>query len=249
MKRRAKPKQGKKRAKQTLGKLLEQSNRETICELVDWLEVSAWAQPGKTISRQTVTSWFVLGSNNDEAEEKTNQLWSEIKTRAFALKTSYPFKLSGDEELFSFSGNDVASVPYIFCLLISYFGLPKIVPRRALHVSHLFEKLCTHAANKYVSDDLRTETKNYQFGWPRSDWARQYKSIDKAMNELLRQLGDGTNRLSGVRNLAGRGESTGDGGLDVVAWRLFPDGKKGMLVFLGQCATANDRTTDLLDLI
>jgi hypothetical protein len=220
--------------------LLPLPNTQDIAELADWIEVSAWSQSDKKISRSEVASVFVFGEDQSEAESKIDDIWREIEYRVFFLKDKYPFCLSSDSEIFSLKLEEQNVSAYIFCLLLSFYGLPKLLSKKTTGGSYLFEKLCTHVAGKYVSDSFGSVTKSIQFGSPRKEWPSNKKPLVKAISELIDQIGSGTNKADGVRDLKNPGENNGDGGLDVVAWRCFPDDKTGFIVLFGQCATAKD---------
>lgn len=211
----------------------------------DWLEISAWAQSDRQISRQDVVSAFTIGEEiqttdaiSSEAEEKVQQIWYELKSRATDLKNAYPFEFSENEERF-FYKNKETNLSYIFCLLISYYGLSDLMTKNTTKGSNLFEALCTYVADKYLADDLG-KCGNLQFGAIRLGWEKKKRPLPQAVDELIKHLGEGTNKVAKIR--AGRKivADGGDGGLDVVAWRKFPDNRLGYLLFFGQCATAKN---------
>lgn len=233
------PREHAKRKIFAIRQLLPIPSTQGVSELADWLEVSVWAQSDLKISRQEVVSSFTFESTNDDAEEKVNTIWDELKTRAIFLKDKYSFKFSDSEEIFFFNNTPSQGVAYIFCLLLSYIGLTELTSKKTTDGSFLFEKLCSYVANKYVSDNIGSKTKNLQFGAPRKEWPASKKTFKPALKELIRQLGDGDYCSDEVRIRPSTNQ--GDGGLDIVAWRSFPDEKRGMFIFLGQCATAKDR--------
>lgn len=212
----------------------------------DWLEISVWAQSDHQISRQEVISIFTIGEEikdpemvSSGAENQVNQIWDEIKTRVLELKKAYPFKLSDNEEIFYLPKDDYINLSYIFCLLISYFGLSDLMNKNTSKASNLFEGLCTYVAQKYLSDDLG-DNGYLQFGAPRTSWKKHTRPLPKAIDEIIKNIGDGTNRVLGIkvgRKIIADG---GDGGLDVIAWRKFPDKRPGYLLFFGQCATSKN---------
>jgi hypothetical protein len=211
----------------------------------DWLEISAWAQKDAQISRQDVISVFTIGEEAEQpgdissgAEEKVSQIWYEIKTRISHLKEAYPFVLSENEESFFYRKKEV-NLAYIFCLLVSYYGLSYLMKANTSKGSNLFEGLCTYVARKYISDDLG-ESGDLQFGALRYGWERKKRPILKAVDELINRLGEGRNKVSKITIGQKIVADGGDGGLDVVAWKKFQDKRMGYLFFFGQCATAKD---------
>jgi hypothetical protein len=207
-----------------------------IGELADWLEASVWAQSDCKGSREEVVSLFTFERDAEDAQKLVGQIWDEVNTRALYLGDRYPFKLSADEEIFTFK-EDGPNLSYLLCLLVSFFGLPTLTSYKTTDGSYLFEKLCTHVAGSYLSNDM-AKASSLQFGTPRKDWTKQVKKFPQAVIELAARMGDGESRIDAVRNTEKVVGDGGDGGLDVVAWRSFSDGKKGSLMLLGQCATA-----------
>ncbi len=217
-----------------------------ISTYADWVEISVWAQSDGQISRHDIISLFIIeeearGINEitSESEELVSQIWYEIKTRILELKKAYPFRLSSNEEIFYLTKEDKINLSYIFCLVISYFGLSSLMNGNTSKASNLFEGLCTYVACKYLSDDIG-ENGYLQFGAPRTNWKNNLRPFPKAVDELIKYMGDGINRVSGVRVARRIVADGGDGGLDIVAWRKFPDKRLGYLLFFGQCATAKD---------
>ncbi len=213
----------------------------------DWLEISAWAQSDGQISRQDVISAFTIGEEvkasddiNSGAEEQVSQIWYEIKTRISDLKNAYPFALSENEESF-FCKNTEINLSYIFCLLVSYYGLSDLMKKNTSKGSNIFEGLCTYVAYKYLSDDIG-DCGNLQFGAQRYGWEKKKRPLPRAIDELINCLGEGTNKVCKIKIGQKIVADGGDGGLDVVAWRKFPDKRIGYLLFFGQCATARNHS-------
>jgi hypothetical protein len=215
--------------------LMEMPTDTSVGNLADWLEVSVWAQTDQKISREEIMSVFNFGRESEEAQEEIDNIWDEIKLRASHLQDKYPFSLSSNEELFTLKTEDSVNVSYLFCLVMSYFGLSALTAGSVTAGAHLFENLCTYAAEKYISGEPGT-VHSMQFGAPRTEWLKKHKPFHKAMDEMIRKLGHGTSRVAEVRDIAHTVAHGGDGGLDVVAWRAFPDDKRGSLILFGQCA-------------
>lgn len=213
----------------------------------DWMEISAWAQSDGHISRQDIISSFTIGEEvkgpddiNSQAEEQVSQIWYEIKTRISDLQEAYPFALSENEENFFYKKTQT-NLSYIFCLLISYYGLSDLMHKNTSKGSNLFEGLCTYVAHEYLSNDLG-ECGNLQFGSQRYGWEKKKRPLPKAVDELINCLGEGINTVHKIKVGQKIVADGGDGGLDVVAWRKFPDKRTGYLLFFGQCATAKNHS-------
>jgi hypothetical protein len=159
-------------------------------------------------------------SPEDRLEALVDGVFAELTSRAEACKDAYPFKI--DENGIERRDSQHAVV-YRFLALLSIAGKdggpPHTFPER------LFERLSAEAAKQYLGGS-RAEAE--VFGHPRPSLP---KAFPAAVTKLSRLLGEG--------GCYGGGASPRDkdDGLDVVAWRHFPDRKKGKLVLFGQCAT------------
>jgi hypothetical protein len=91
----------------------------------------------------------------------------------------------------------------------------------------LFEHICTQATLGYLGGALNRVTA-LRFGSPRKV---PLAKLSQAIENLCHNLKEGT----GCRSPE-KAKHLGDEGLDIVAWRDFPDVKGGKLIVFGQCA-------------
>lgn len=210
-------------------------------QLADWLELVALLSDdlnGSTGDLHSALSrGSVLDAEGTEAlERKILDVFSELELRAIAAGPGYPFLVEGPVLQALPNWRDCSS--YVFCLCLSYFrwkrppGSPYFPPR-------LFETLCTEAARHWVGGDA------IRFGSPRvrSDIPASFqKALDVVCQELIREGG-------GFRKQPYRLHWSGDYGLDLVAWRDWPDRLSGKLILFGACASGQDWQDKIHDLI
>jgi hypothetical protein len=102
----------------------------------------------------------------------------------------------------------------------------------------LFERLCTLAAHNYFGGE-ENNAEAIRFGAPRKT---PFAKFSQAIDNLCGQLGEGM----GCKDPA-LASDTGDRGLDIVAWKHFPDRKPGKLVAFGQCSSGSGDWTKKLN--
>jgi hypothetical protein len=209
-------------------------------QLADWLELVALLSDDLNGSsgdlERALGRASVLDLDGAEAVDgKVVDVFSELERRALAAGPGYPFLVEGPVLQALPNWHDHSS--YVFCLFLSYFrwqrppGSPYFPPR-------LFEALCAEAARQWVGGQA------VRFGSPRlpTDLPRGFaKALDLLCQKLIREGG-------GFKKQPDRVDWTKDYGLDVVAWRDWPDGLPGKLVLFGACASGQDwqdKTDDL----
>ena len=112
--------------------------------------------------------------------------------------------------------------PYLFQLLVS-LGFTDD-HHDGTTVYKLFEELSATAAGRYLGD-IRTAV---VFGAPRRDLPAGFRDAVAHLANLLREGKASADR----ENLS----HSKDDGLDVVAWKEFPDRRASKLILFGQCA-------------
>ena len=199
---------------------LEIENREQIA---DWVETTLLARK-RPIGRTTL----VRCAEHDCAlsEPSLASGIQVMRNRARTLGDDYPFEVSD----IAVRPRESASTSIYQALLLLSPGSPYrqlIAPKPTSDMAVLFEQITVEATKQLLgsnSDALR-------FGWP-SDEGRPERFSD-AIEWLAKRMGveSGT---------AFRPPKRKDGGVDVVAWRSFPDGRKGFPVTLVQCTLQRD---------
>lgn len=229
--------------------------------LADWLELKALASADANSSitdlvRELQRNGTTEEPVRDESDETTNDddddddekpdsreqravalaedAFSAIEERKLACKIegAYPFEI--DNRSIQLRRDGLKSA-YAFFLMLGEFGQKKGVKR----ATKIFEHMCATATRAYLGPNTSTAV----FGFPR-DVPNLGKGFKKAVNDLCFLLSEGVQCRHSDKV---RDEK--DAGLDVVAWRSFPDGRVGKLIAFGQCATGDDwtsKTTELL---
>lgn len=168
-----------------------------------------------------------VDEGSDDSERIAESAFDVIERRDRACRGSYPFHLSVD-------GGSIEPVEdselalYSFLLLLSVFGL-KSGPTGSFP-ERTFEDLCAAAAASYLGGPNGT-AEGLAFGFPRRYEARGF---GPALLNLYKRLGVGD--LKPGKELEELSKSEKDSGIDVIAWRHFPDREPGQLIAFGQCA-------------
>jgi len=213
------------------------SDKKTT-KLTDWIEINILLDADKSASAQDLK--YILQREQeveDEQIDETNsdqfvgQVFNEIENRQKAAKAGYPFKLDAGSKIKQKSGNG-KYLSYIFCLLLSYFGSSneKICPDWKTNImAKKFEELSANAIEALLRNEIFS-TSVKVFGYPRK-W--KGKNANPRFVLALRRIC----RESGEMEPMGRktAKMAKDGGLDVIAWKRFPDELRGGIVFAAQC--------------
>lgn len=215
-------------------------------QLADWLEVVALLSADGNSSAGDLRSALNRGSildpvgdefgGVDEAlEELGMQVFRELELRSVAASAGYPFLVRGGLIRTRSTWKDYSS--YTFCLCLSHFRWKR--PARSPYFpDRLFEALSADAAGTWVGG------KAVRFGSPRVR-SELPGGFAKALDALCRlHIREG----AGSKDAAKRIHWNKDYGLDVVAWRDWPDNREGKLLLLGACAAGQNwpgKTGDL----
>jgi hypothetical protein len=215
----------------------------------DWLE---WAALTKSPSFVSWTSYQSdlkqAGSvdalevpeeqeEDDRFEDILNEVGHELSLRNTACggKTGfYPYETTHDGIAYRRNGSDLT---YRFLLLLSLLG--KDAGPNGSYPERLFEELCSLALHEYLGG-ATAGLDRAVFGFPRRVLPKHFPN---ALDELCRKLGEG-NGSSGRKPESNQKDAK----LDLVAWRTFPDGRRGKLIGFGQCATGDDWADKALEL-
>ena len=155
--------------------------------------------------------------DTDRYEAAAHDAFAEISERTSACgPAGYPFAV-GPGRIAS-SKTTISSV-YAFMLLLSKFG-PDAGPRRS-EGAKLFEELCASALAQFLGG-REALAKALVFGFPRQG---AHTGFADAVDALCATMAEG--KAHRPRPTTG---SQKDAKLDVVAWKGFPDGKKGKLI-------------------
>jgi hypothetical protein len=212
----------------------------------DWLEFQALRSKERRVSledlvrvirREGSVDGLEIDEDNpvDRGSSRSQQVaedtFSELENRALACHGEYPFEL--EQGLLKLR-DDRATAPYMLLLLLSF---KEPTPGHE-GTAALFELLCTHAAKQYLGGEL-CGAAAFRFGSPRQN---PFAKLSQAIDYLCEQLCEG----GGCRD-SKYAKHTGDDGLDIVAWKHFPDRRSGKLIAFGQCAGGRTNWTDKLN--
>ena len=203
-------------------------------DLADWIELQAVKSSEKQASLESVVRVIRRGGSTDAFEAERGDAGSQISQRvaedafieisnrvpACGPREAYPFEIEPGLIRLKKGWN---SSPYITLLLLS-----ATTPTTGHNgTAVLFERICCYAALEYFGGTANG-TEAIRFGSPRR---APHAKLHQAVDHLCTKLSEGGGCRQ--RHLANH---NGDNGLDIVAWRPFPDLKEGKLVAFGQCA-------------
>lgn len=202
----------------------------------DWIECEALRSANGSVSLSDITKLVRMTGSTDALEgvrgdagsvisqAVAEDAFAEIENRRVACgPANYPFELK--RGVIRAKPNAETS-PYILLLLMS------ATRPTAGHsgTAVLFEQICTAATIGYLGGSKNAATAT-RFGSPRR---APIAKLGQAIDQLCASLSEG----GGCRRPA-KAKHLGDGGLDIVGWRSFPDAREGKLVAFGQCAAGS----------
>lgn len=205
-------------------------------KLADWMEINALVDTkDHSTSIEDLVSELKIINSEDQTEELKNDTSSELLQRIKKLKNIYPFTYNGILLKVKRQKSFNRRWTYIFCLLLSYIGVKGGVKIRVWKqdITKLFEEVAGMAAKEFISGKL-AESKLLEFGHPRKSWTPETKGFGKALEVLRNSIGSGQIQ----KNPRTRWQK--DAGLDIVAWRDFPDNRSTKIILFGQCAAGDD---------
>lgn len=191
--------------------------------LADWLELLALISPDSNASHGDLER-ELNRAGVDNSESICGLALGELNQRVIAAGDSYPFTFSGS--LLKVKNDWKSFTPYVFCLLLSYCEDTKKKVNKLNH-EIMFEQLSCLAAKSYIDGEV------LRFGSPRINDPLPPRFLD-AMAKVCGAVGEWscTSTSNPLRKK--------DGGLDLVAWKPFPDRQIGKLVLFGHCASGNN---------
>ena len=215
----------------------------------DWLEWSALNEAEAFVSwtayQGNLTqagSDDALEADQDQGEEDLledliNEVDRELNSRRNACGGKagfYPYEMTREGIAYAGNANDLT---YRFLLMLSLFG--KDAGPRGSHAERLFEDLCSLALHEYLGGST-VGLDRAVFGFPRRMLPAHFPT---ALDELCQRMGEGSGSV-GHEPAADQKDAK----LDLVAWRAFPDGRRGKLIGFGQCATGDNWTEKVFEL-
>lgn len=200
-------------------------------ELADWMEVEALgAADGDASFGDCERGLSLLGVPS--VEQKALAAMEELRRRSGDAGEAYPFDVRFDSIRIRGGSSFVASdaspsrLAYLFCLALwrgRHDRSIGIRPGDRL----LFERLALAAACGYLGGD------GMVFGTSAAGDRSMASGFVERIEALCREFGEGEFRPQPLR-------AAKDGGVDVVAWKHFPDRRPGKLALMGGCATGDN---------
>ena len=204
------------------------------CSLADWAEAVVLAEDRNNSShsflrRRLRSSLFTDG---DELDIQLEMLSSEVEQRKKSAEAVYPFAWT---EIGLSRIREVDEAPYEFLLWLAVSPIYRQQGRYD-EIEDLFDNLVKQALIVYLGPN----SVGVRFGSPASGGRPSgFPDAVKWLASRLRlQTGAATPR-----------PQVKDGGVDVVVWNPFRDGRAGFVVILCQCTVAHDWTPKAKDIV
>jgi hypothetical protein len=219
-----------------------------VVNLADWLELTAWFSADRNASREDLIRALrregdTTAQNRIDtdtfAEEKATHVFKELRDRETACgrsddgKNQYPFMVSKDASLLSVGSNplSVNQLIYLFLLLVSKSDMSSSARKKvSIDPTKVFESLCRDVLEIFWGGPSGNSGVLI-FGTSQRG-VSTVRKFRTSIDDLCNQIGEGM----GWRNDA-IAPGGGDGGVDLVAWRKFSDGRQGGLIGFGQSKT------------
>ena len=203
------------------------------CSLADWAEAITFAEDRNNSSRSFLRNRLrsILSTYGDELEIQLEMLSAEVEGRRRRAEAVYPFAWtdSGLSRVQKVNGT-----PYEFLLWLAVSPIYRRESRYS-EIDELFDNLVKRALTVYLGSNAI----GVRFGSPPS--GGRPSNFPKAVKWLAMRLG--------LQSGAGRPRTQlKDGGVDVVVWNPFGDGRTGFVVILCQCTVAMDWTPKAKDI-
>lgn len=212
--------------------------------LADWVEIKALLSADRNVSREDLVRTLIRAHSLSEenARSTAGDVFRELADRSVSCSRAqssrvaqYPFSLDKTNTLLSiqkgyFRYPDYGLV-YLFLLAITRANMDaRSRVLDGIDPTKTFERLCADVLGTFwggSSDDSGALV----FGTARKKKTHTHK-FQSNLENLCQRIGEGV----GWREDA-LPPGAGDGKLDVVAWRKFPDARPGGLIGFAQCKT------------
>lgn len=201
--------------------------------VADWIETALVVRGSQPIGLDPLHSFFEKYHGLEP--QRVNVGLREMERRARLLGERYPFKIHGEYAVQAVSG--AAQSVYIAVTLMAPGGAVREyiaqAPDETMAVG--FENVTVDAVSNLWGDAGQA----LRFGWP-SDIGRP-PEFDLAIRWLAEKVGVEVGQ--GYRQPRRK-----DGGVDVVSWRPFPDGRPGFPLVLVQCTLQDNLLAKGMDI-
>ena len=216
------------------------------CNVVDWIEAVMFIENRDLLSRALIRRMLtrLLHFQKEKADVDDNKyreggvdfyvdlIPSEVNRRRKAANNAYPFEWQ-DGRLCRRTVSNGEVYEFVLLLAVSQAYREE---RRFKEIEVLFDNVVTQAVKLYLGPG----SKGVRFGSPAS--GGRPTAFPDAVAWLAKQLG------LGIGPEPPRTEVR-DGGLDVVGWRPFRDGRPGFITILCQCTVRKDWVDKAKDVV
>jgi len=207
----------------------------------DYIEILALANNDLLSKSDIINRLYYSKSDQGEPEIEDDkydsdilELFAILEVRSSTFKEFYPFEIKTDTILSSIElKNELTDLQkkYLFLLLsssLSYISQKEVVDKDNT-LENDFELFSYQTLKNYISEDINI----YQFGQ-----ATYSGTLKEKVDKLAKDLNFRTIYKKHYFNDNNRG----DGGIDLVAWKLFPNDENNLNIalYLAQCATGKD---------
>lgn len=191
-------------------------------DLADWAEAVMLAEGVDSLSKAEVRRR--LSSTGAPDDTELGLLWGELRRRAGLGVDVYPFQV-GAGVLDRLATVDPTRYAALLLLSLEYAAFRR--RKRWGAANLILDRLARDALVAY----LGSGGEGLRFAWPQSDGRPiQFTAAIRWLADLLNlEVGSGT-----------KNPSRKDGGVDVVAWRPFRDGRSKFSIVLAQCTIELD---------
>lgn len=219
--------------------LLEVSSADDPITLhADWLELSAVLEADGNIAPENLVRALVkAGASEERARSIGQDAFTEVTDRSRSCNgggtvSTYPFRIDAGRNLLTRKNKRATVGPaellYLFLLVVTRADMSASARQLAgRDPTSIFERIGAEVLRSFWGRTSRFAGA-YVFGTA----TRGLGSFRSKIDRLCADIGEG----SGWKTSA-RSPGAGDGGLDVVAWRRFADGRSGALIGFAQCKT------------
>lgn len=219
-----------------LSALFSSRGKSSKATLLGVLDLSSDPVVEERIVDETSGELFDKDIVESDREQVVATTFEELLYRQTCLEDSYPFTVDARNQTVTFVETDTAEYPgravYLFCLLASAIRFDLLQGRNDLEdlskaIASNFQVCACLAAGGFLAGDVSS------FGFPRATG----DAFLPALRKTFERFGFGSVRTEIPDGLPAELK---DGGIDVIAWREFPDGMPGKLYLLGQSASGKD---------
>lgn len=215
-----------------------------LSQIADWMELKAIHSRLRQATESDLRGMLDLQDDSADVQDQSelderaegiiDSVFDELGHRRLAAGSGYPFELNDWATSLKTcrDGLSTAHNVYLFCLLVSQLRYKALIASAVFDdfedaVPELFQQCSNVAAGAFVSGQ------SMSFGSPRPD----HSGFLQALQETYRRLGEGTPVLQAPTGVS---TQTKDGGVDIIAWRPWPDRLPGKLYLVGQCASGRN---------